>query len=59
MYTVTHLHTDLSNIRLKDSIVKVDKAIDRAIEMGMSGIAITDHACLSAHVSAEIYTKQL
>ena len=59
MYTVTHLHTDLSNIRLKDSIVKVEKAIDRAIEMNLKGIAIKDHACLSAHVLAENYLKQV
>ena len=59
MYTSSHLHTDLSNIRLKDSIVKVEKAIDRAIEMKLSGIAITDHACLSAHVFAEKHIKQI
>ena len=59
MYTVTHLHTDLSNIRLKDSIVKVDKAIDRAIEMGLRGVAITAHACLSGHISAETHIKQI
>ena len=39
----------------KDSIVKVEKAIDKAIEMNLNGIAITDHACLSSHVFAEKY----
>ena len=59
MYVATHLHTDMSNIRLKDSIITVEKAMDRAIEMGLKGIAFTDHACLSCHVDVELYTKQL
>lgn len=49
----THNHTDYSNIRGLDCISKVDKLIDRAVEIGLSGIAITDHECLSAHVKAK------
>ena len=47
-----HTHTDASNIRLLDCINKVDKLIDRAYKLGLSGIAITDHECLGNHVEA-------
>ena len=39
-----------SNIRLLDCINRPDKLIEKAYEMGLSGIAITDHECLSAHM---------
>jgi DNA polymerase-3 subunit alpha len=39
-----------SNIRLLDSINRPKALIDKAIELGLSGIAITDHECLSAHM---------
>ena len=48
-----HAHTDFSNLRLLDCINPVEKLIDRAIEMGLSGIAITDHEAVSAHVRAK------
>jgi DNA polymerase-3 subunit alpha len=47
-----HLHTDRSNLRMKDSIVKVEEAIQYANQIGNKAIAITDHECLSAHVKA-------
>lgn len=52
-YFGSHNHTTIgSNIRLLDSINKVEDLIDKAIELGLSGIAITDHESLSAHVAA-------
>jgi DNA polymerase-3 subunit alpha len=50
-----HSHTVYSNIRLIDCINSVDKLIDRAIENGLAGIAITDHEALCAHVKANQY----
>lgn len=43
-----HSHTDFSNLRLLDCINKPKALIDRAIGIGLKGIAITDHECLSA-----------
>lgn len=59
-YFNCHCHTAIgSNIRLIDSINKPDSLIDKAIELGLSGIAITDHECLSAHVEAEKHMKKI
>lgn len=38
-----HNHTDFSNFRLRDSINTVETLIDRAIELGHSVVAITEH----------------
>ena len=45
-----HSHTMYSNLRLLDSINRPDKLIERAQEIGLAGIAITDHECLSCHI---------
>lgn len=47
-----HVHSDYSNIRLIDSINKILKLIQRAVEIGNHGIAITDHESISGHVKA-------
>ena len=54
-----HNHTCYSNIRLLDSTNQPKDLIDTAIELGLSGIAITDHECLSAHIEAEKYMKTI
>lgn len=54
-----HVHTEYSNIRLIDSINRVDKVIDRAIELGLSGICITEHECLSSHIKAYQYAQKV
>ena len=59
-YFGVHNHTAVgSNIRLIDSINKPEDLIDKAIELGLSGIAITDHECLSAHVEAEKHMQKV
>ena len=45
-YFNIHNHTMYSNIRLLDCINRPDKLIKTAFEMGLSGIAITDHEVL-------------
>lgn len=54
-----HSHTEYSNLRLLDCINKPEKLIDRAIELGLSGIAITDHECLSSHMQVNIYSEKI
>ena len=58
-YFNTHSHTHYSNIRLLDCINRPKKLIDTAIKLGMSGIAITDHECLSGHMEINKYAKEL
>ena len=45
-----HSHTMYSNLRLLDSINQPEKLIERAQQIGLAGISITDHECLSSHV---------
>ena len=58
-YFGIHNHTYYSNIRLLDSINRPIDLIDKAIELGLSGIAITDHECLSAHMEVNQYAKKI
>jgi DNA polymerase-3 subunit alpha len=58
-YFGIHNHTEYSNLRLLDSTNKLTKLIDKAIELGLSGIAITDHESLSGHIKAIQYQKKL
>ena len=58
-YFNCHSHTMYSNIRLLDSINRPKDLIDKAIELGLSGIAITDHECLSAHMEVNQYAKTI
>lgn len=46
----THSHSEYSNIRLIDSICKIPDMILKAYELGMSGIALTDHETVAGHV---------
>lgn len=53
MFAELHCHTHRgSNIRFRDSTVKVPAAIQKALELGFKGLAITDHESLCAHVEA-------
>lgn len=58
-YFNCHSHTMYSNIRLLDCINRPTALIDKAIELGLSGIAITDHECLSAHMEVNQYAKKI
>ena len=59
-YSSNHCHTDKgSNLRMLDCINKTDKLIDRAIELGYNGLAITDHSSISSHIQAIQYVKKL
>ena len=54
-----HSHTEYSNIRLLDAINRPKDLINRAIDIGLSGICITDHETLSAHMKVNIYAQEL
>lgn len=54
-----HTHTTISNLRLLDCINNPIQLIDKAIELGLAGIAITDHEALCAHMDVNEYTKKL
>lgn len=54
-----HTHTEKSNIRLLDSINKMDRLVDYALELGLNGIAITDHECLSESIDICKKIKQV
>ena len=54
-----HAHSEYSNIRLLDSIIKIPTLIDRAIEIGLSGIAITEHESLSSAPQANFYAQDI
>ena len=58
-YFNIHNHTMYSNIRLLDCINRPADLIDKAIELGLSGIAITDHECLSAHMEVNQYARKI
>ena len=58
-YFGIHNHTEYSNIRLLDSINRPKDLIKKAIELGLSGIAITDHECLSSHVEVTKIAEEI
>ena len=54
-----HNHTDFSNFRLRDSINTVEGLIDYALELGHSGVAITEHDTIASHIRAEKYYNKI
>lgn len=57
-YTSLHNHTSYSNLRLRDAIIKVPELLDNALNLGLNGLAITDHETLSAHIKAQQYLEK-
>ena len=54
-----HSHTHYSNIRLLDCINRPKALVKRALELGLSGIAITDHECVSSHIELNQYHQEV
>lgn len=54
-----HSHTHYSNLRLLDCINRPKDLINRAIKLGLAGIAITDHEALCGHIEINIYQQEL
>lgn len=57
-YFSIHNHTEYSNLRLLDCINKVEDLIQYAYDLGLTGVCITDHEVLSAHIKALKFYKQ-
>lgn len=55
----THSHTYYSNLRLLDCINKPKDLVKRAAELGLAGIAITDHEALCGHIELNIFQKEI
>jgi len=51
-----HLHSDFS---LKDGIGKPNQYAKKAVELGMSALAITDHGSIGAHPSFFMYCRSV
>lgn len=47
-----HSHSEYSQLRLIDSIIKIGDLVQAAFDKGLSGIAITDHEAVSGHIKA-------
>lgn len=56
-YSSLHVHSDYSNIRMLDSINQLPLLFDRARELELTGLAITDHESLSGHIKAIQYVN--
>lgn len=54
-----HNHSDYSNFRLRDSINRIEALIDRAIELGHSTIAITEHETIASSIKVEKYYNKI
>ena len=58
-YFNNHNHTEYSNLRLLDAVSRPEELIDYALSLGLTGLAITDHESLSAHMRVNKYAKKL
>lgn len=54
-----HCHTDMSNIRLVDSINTLNTLVERALSIGLSAIAITEHESLGNAIDIEILQEEI
>ncbi len=54
-----HSHLHFSNLRLLDCINRPKDLINRAIELGLAGICITDHETLAASMEVNKYAKEI
>ena len=52
-YCGLHNHSEFSNVKIIDSINRLDRMIDYAWDIGLSGIAETEHDCLSGTLQAK------
>jgi DNA polymerase-3 subunit alpha len=54
-----HNHTRYSNLRLRDALATPEQLIDKAIELGLAGISISDHEAVSGHIKANQYAQKI
>ena len=56
-YGSLHNHSEYSNLRLRDSINRLEDLIEEAGRLGHQVIGLTDHECISAWIKAEKIIK--
>jgi len=56
-YSTLHIHTEASNLRLLDCISKPSQILDKAHDLGLHGVAFTDHESLSSFIKGEQYLE--
>jgi DNA polymerase-3 subunit alpha len=54
-----HNHTQMSNFRIRDCIIKEEDLINKAIELNHSVIAITDHETIASAVRVDKISKKI
>lgn len=57
-YTSLHNHTEFSNLKIIDSINRIPELLDYGYKLGLGGVAITDHDCVSGHLQALNYYNE-
>ena len=54
-----HNHTEYSNLRLRDAIVRPNELIDYAIELRHEVVAFTEHETVANAIKIEKYYKKV
>ena len=54
-----HNHSYFSNLRLLDALSSPTEIVDRAIELGINMIGISEHESLSSHIILNKYAQQI
>lgn len=54
-----HSHSDVSNIRVIDSLAKVEGLIQTAADLRLGGVALTEHESISSHIKGIQITRRL
>ena len=54
-----HCHSEYSNTKNLDCIIKLKDLIFQSQAMGFKAVAITDHSCLSGHIKALNYQDEI
>ena len=57
-YMGIHNHSYYSNLRLKDCINPPEDLVDKAYEMGLKGISLSDHEILSGGIKIQKYVRE-
>lgn len=54
-----HSHSHYSNLRLLDCINKPKDLVNRAIALGLNGIALTDHEALCRSARIKLLSRRI